>query len=271
MVGGIRLAAWLSMICLFTLGSTPSDRAVAAEPLLRAHAHNDYWHKRPLLDALDQDFASVEADVFLVDGKLLVGHSRDELKADTTLESLYLAPLARRVQANGKSVFPEAGRFFLLVDIKTDAAPTIAVLKKILQGYHSMMTYVQDGVVHPGAVTIVVSGNRPKIDAADPAPRYFGTDGRLSDLDSQMPAHAMPMISDNWSNHFSWQGDGPMPEDARTKLREVVRKAHAEGRVVRFWGTPENEVFWRELRAADVDLIGTDQLARLATFLRDAE
>ena len=26
-------------------------------PLVNAHAHNDYEHERPLLDALDQDFA----------------------------------------------------------------------------------------------------------------------------------------------------------------------------------------------------------------------
>ncbi|MCC7085781.1 MAG: phosphatidylinositol-specific phospholipase C/glycerophosphodiester phosphodiesterase family protein [Pirellulales bacterium] len=267
----MRWAAWLSLICLFTLGLAARDRAVAAEPLLKAHAHNDYWHDRPLLDALDQGFASVEADVFLVNGKLLVGHARDELKADSTLESLYLTPLARRVQANGKSVFPLATRFFLLVDIKTDADPTIAVLSKILLGYRSMMTYVEDGVVHPGAITVVVSGNRPKIDAADRAPRFFGVDGRLSDLDSQAPARVMPMISDNWSNHFSWKGSGPMPGDERTKLREIVRKVQAKGRVVRFWETPENEACWQELRAAEVDLIGTDQLERLATFLRTAE
>ena len=39
-----------------------------------AHAHNDYLHKRPLLDALAQGFCSVEADIFLVDGALLVAH-----------------------------------------------------------------------------------------------------------------------------------------------------------------------------------------------------
>jgi glycerophosphoryl diester phosphodiesterase len=76
------------------------------------------------------------------------------------------------------------------------------------------------------------------------------------------------MISDNWTSHFRWRGDGEMPAEERRKLRETVEKVHAAGRVVRFWGTPENEAVWRELRAAGVDLIGTDQLDRLATFLR---
>jgi hypothetical protein len=46
--------------------------AAAPVPLTRAHAHNDYLHARPLFDALDHGFCSVEADVWLVDGKLLV-------------------------------------------------------------------------------------------------------------------------------------------------------------------------------------------------------
>ena len=42
--------------------------AIEAGPLAQAHAHNDYEHTRPLHDALDHSFTSVEADVWLVDG-----------------------------------------------------------------------------------------------------------------------------------------------------------------------------------------------------------
>ena len=45
-------------------------------PLTKAHAHNDYEHNRPLYDALDHGFTSVESDVWLVDGELLVAHDR---------------------------------------------------------------------------------------------------------------------------------------------------------------------------------------------------
>lgn len=258
----------LLFLCTFALNQPHARVAIAAEPLLNAHAHNDYWHDRPLFDALDQGFTSVEADVYLVNGKLLVGHSRDELKADNTLQSLYLEPLARRVQASGKGVFPAGGRFFLLVDFKTDADATLQTLNSILPAFSSSLTSVKDGIPHPGAITVIVTGNRPKVDPADHAPRYFGIDGRLSDLDSRLPAHVMPMISDNWPSHFTWRGVGAIPDVERRKLREIVQKAHAAGRVVRFWGTPENETFWQELTKANVDLIGTDQLARLAAFLR---
>jgi len=237
-------------------------------PLANAHAHNDYLHPRPLLDALDHGFTSVEADVFPVDGKLLVGHTRDTLKSERTLESLYLAPLAERVRENGGQVYSKDSRFYLLIDIKRNPQDVYHELQTLLSKYNSMLTVVESGKIRPGAVTVVLTGYTPQIAFGDSRPRYAGLDGRLSDLNSHSPAHHMPMISENWSKRFTWAGKGPMPEKERTDLREIVKKAHASGRIVRFWATPENETVWRELRTADVDLINTDQLDRLAAFLR---
>ena len=70
--------------------------AADPKPLERAHAHNDYEHARPLLDALDQGFCSVEADIFLKDGQLLVAHTVLDLKPERTLQKLYLDPLRQR-------------------------------------------------------------------------------------------------------------------------------------------------------------------------------
>jgi glycerophosphoryl diester phosphodiesterase len=223
-----------------------------------------------LLDALDHGFSSVEADVFLVDGSLLVGHARAELKHDKTLESLYLKPLMERVHENGGRVHPGGKRFYLLIDIKDDAEVTYTILRDVLSKYAEMLTAIENGELRPGAVTVVISGNRPKIDSSEAGPRYAGLDGRVSDLNSDIPAHVMPMISDNWLSQFKWTGTGPMPTTERDKLRKIVGKAHAAGRVVRFWATPENEQVWRELRSAGVDLINTDQLDRLAKYLRSS-
>ena len=90
--------------------------------LPNAHAHNDYAHPRPLLDALDQGFLSVEADIYLVGGELRVGHDRQDLKPGRTLEALYLDPLANRVRKNKGTVYGQPGVLTLLVDIKEDGA-----------------------------------------------------------------------------------------------------------------------------------------------------
>src|SRR6266550_2676687 len=66
-------------------------------PLAHAHAHNDYEHARPLMDALDRGFCSVEADVWLVNGQLLVAHDLKDARPDRTLQALYLDPLRARV------------------------------------------------------------------------------------------------------------------------------------------------------------------------------
>ncbi len=98
--------------------------------------------------------------------------------------------------------------------------------------------------------------------------RLCGIDGRLSDLQTKMPADLMPLISDNWRTHFRWRGEGEMPADEQEKLESAVQQAHAAGRRIRFWATPENEQFWKVLARAGVDHINTDQLARLEKFLR---
>ncbi len=244
--------------------------ASAEEPvsaLQNAHAHNDYYHKRPLLDALDQGFCSVEADIFLADGNLLVGHSRRELKPQRTLERLYLAPLKERIDKNAGKVHPDADRFVLLVDIKQDGKKTYQALHELLVKYKDILTRVEDGKAVLGAVTVIVSGDRPKDMIAAHRVRYAGIDGRLTDLGSDSPAHLLPLVSDHWGRNFKWRGVGPMPEDEKAKLQSIVKKAHAKGRLVRFWAIPHREALWAELQTAGVDLINADNLPRLRRFL----
>jgi len=131
----------LFLLLVSTLHAQP------ATPLLRAHAHNDYEHERPLLDALDHGFTSIEADIHLVDGALLVAHDRDKVVAGRTLEALYLAPLQARVRANGGRVYPGGPPLLLLVDIKSDAEQTYTVLRDLLQQYAGMLTLFTHGSV----------------------------------------------------------------------------------------------------------------------------
>jgi hypothetical protein len=236
-------------------------------PLPNAHAHNDYEHPRPLFDALDQGFCSVEADVFLVNGKLLVGHTAFDLKPERTLESLYLVPLRERIKANGGRLYPAGPPCWLLVDVKTDAKMTYAVLDKVLSEYADILTTVDDDKADRKAITVVVSGNRAVDVMKKQTRRFAGYDGRAGDLDSAAPDHLMPWISDNWTKQVPWNGDGRIPDGDRSKLRDFVDRAHKHGRLVRFWATPENPTVWAELRAAGVDLLNTDRLADLRKFL----
>jgi hypothetical protein len=237
-------------------------------PLRHAHAHNDYAHRRPLFDALNRGFCSVEADVFLVRGRLLVGHTLLDLRTNRTLESLYLGPLRRRAEAGNGRIYPEGPPFFLLIDVKSDAGPTYQALDRLLARYADLLTVVRDGKVQRKAVTVVVSGYCDREAIGVQKVRFAAIDGRTADLSSSAPAHLIPWVSARWSSLFRWRGQGEMPASEREKLRAIVRQAHANGRLVRFWGTPEHPALWRALRAEGVDLLNTDRLDDLRRFLR---
>jgi len=248
-------------------------RAEHARPLPLAHAHNDYDHAWPLLDALDHGFTSVEVDVWLVDGKLLVAHDRDDVLPTRSLERLYLSPLEQLQRMNGGSVYPGwHGSLELLIDVKSKAGPTYAALDRVLRGHPGLMTSFTGDQAHRGAVTAVVTGHRARAAMAAEPLRYAGFDGRLSDLTSQEPASLMPLVSVDWTETFTWDGAGQMPADEEQRLRDLVATAHAHGYRLRFWETPDEPgparaAIWRKLVDAGVDQINTDDLAGLQEFL----
>jgi N-acetylmuramoyl-L-alanine amidase len=263
MLWAVVLFACISMI----VGAEDKPAAPRVVPLRQAHAHNDYEHKRPLLDALENGFCSVEADIYLVDKQLLVGHNRADLRPERTLEKLYLDPFRKLAQANGGRVYPDGPAVYLLVDVKSEARQTYAALDKVLARYAGILSVTRKGKFEARAVTVVVSGNRAQEAIAAQEVRYTGIDGRPGDLDSDKPAHLMPWISTSWGSQFNWRGKGPMPDKERARLRDFVRRAHQRGRLVRFWATPESTAVWKELLAAKVDLINTDKLPELRQFL----
>src|SRR5689334_8437966 len=122
------LAAAFQLNCL---ALTSDDQVSRVVPLKEAHAHNDYEHKRPLFDALDNGFCSVEADVFLEGDTLLVGHARADLRPGRTLEKLYLDPLRERIKTNGGRVYKNGPAIWLFVDVKTEAKSTNEAIDRV--------------------------------------------------------------------------------------------------------------------------------------------
>lgn len=254
-----------------TPAAAPSTQAAPA-PDPRGHSHNDYRRPRPLLDAIDAGMGSIEADVFPVEGDLLVGHDREELRPGRTLRAMYLDPLARllRDEPDRLPSGPGGGPLILLVDIKADGPAAYAILEQQLEPLRAFLTRYEHGTVIDGRVTVVLSGARPIDTLASQPSRLAFIDGRLADLelpDGQRPRSLVPLISDSWTGRFSWLGFGPMPEEERRRLRGDVERAHRAGRLMRFWGTPNAEPVWQELLDAGVDLLNNDRPADAAGFI----
>lgn len=216
-----------------------------------AHSHNDYEQPRPLLDALALGFDSVEADVWLVDGRLLVAHEVGQVQPGRTLEALYLDPLREWVKQ------PGARPLILLIDVKSEAVATYAALDAVLEKYPDLATHVR----------FIISGNRTREVMAAQAGRRAAMDGRMDDLATDAPADLIPLVSDNWAKFFTWRGEGDFPAADQAQLRQFVAQARARHRLLRFWNTPNRPEVWRVLREAGVDVIGTDDLLALRGFL----
>ncbi|NBD17794.1 MAG: hypothetical protein GVY04_17185 [Cyanobacteria bacterium] len=263
--------------------SVPTPRE---EALPNTHAHNDYEHQYPLLDALSNGFVSVEADIWLYpddNENLRVAH--DPVEDPTilpTLEELYLDPLQELKEAfdNG-GVYADGTPLTLLVDLKSEGLSTYQRLDEVLAEYEAespglLTTYTQDEsgdyTVTPGAVTPIISGDRPREFMESQEVRYAGYDGRKDDIGTDTDPNFMPLISDNWNNFFTdelaWDGIGEIPEDTEAELNDIVSEVQAEDKIFRFWNLPQDAPnVWEPLYEAGVDLINTDNLEGLSTFI----
>jgi hypothetical protein len=259
----------LAILCvaaiIFASESFGEDRL----PLInRAHAHNDYLHPRPLQDALDCGFCSVEADIFLKNGSLLVAHESRETQPDKTLQALYLDPLRKRVQQNNGRVFPGSPEFTLLIDIKEDWRSIYPALRRVLIDYGDILSTFENGNKKTNAVQVIISGNRDIKMFDRETVRYAAFDGDFDNVGDGVSSTLIPWISINWKTQFTWNGVDALPESERSHLKQLVTRVHAEHRLLRFWNAPDNLRSWTVLDEAGVDLINTDNLVGVRNFFQ---
>ena len=253
------------------LGSAQVAAPVAApDPALRLHGHNDYLQPVPCTRALELGLGSLEADVYLVDGELRVGHERWQLRPGRTLRSLYLDPLSAAWSRRGGALLPHGRPLVLLVDIKADGALVYAELRCELAAFAPMLTRFVGDRIEPGAVTVLLSGDRPRALVAAEPERLCALDGRLGDLDASPspPAALVPWVSDTWRKLSDWSGSDELLPDERQRVAALVAKAHAQGRELRFWSAPDRAEAWAALFDLGIDRICTDQPQRAVDWLR---
>ena len=242
----------MKRIALFCLLSFASQ---AQSPLLKAHAHNDYEHERPFFEAFQLGFGSIEADVYAVNGQLLVGHERNQLSLNRNLKDLYIDPIIRVLKTNKEGNFHQ-----LLIDSKTSADSTLPLIIAALKPHAEIMQ--QKGF------RIVISGNRPKPSQYIESPVWITFDGRS---DERFPTNKVELESESMLKFGFWNGQGPIPAGLKEKLKIYVDQVHATGRKVRLWATPDTLLGFQSLLDIGVDYIGTDKLSLLADYLKFSE
>ncbi|CAK4030038.1 Altered inheritance of mitochondria 6 [Lecanosticta acicola] len=152
----------------------PTDATRDVIPI-PCHSHNDYWRRVPLFDAIHWGCTGVEADVWLFDQELYVGHNTAALTKNRTFQHLYVNPLVDLLdkmnpdtefgKTTGHGVFDEDPErsLVLLVDFKTGGHDTFPFLYKQLSALREKdyLTYWDGKELHSRAVTVVGTGNTP--------------------------------------------------------------------------------------------------------------
>ncbi|MGH3429081.1 MAG: hypothetical protein ACRDQZ_16200, partial [Mycobacteriales bacterium] len=256
--GSLTRAAYRGWTAFRTTGGRALPQG---PPIPGSHSHNDSQQHVPLWTALRHGFVSVEADTWAVDGQLLVGHDRADLRPVRTLQTTYLEPLAMLIAETG-AVHPGfGGPFRLLLDVKNDPDVTYSLLEGALAEYAEIVTRYDGARVTIGLVSVVMTGDYPWETIGSQRHRLVACDGQLSDPKSYASATLMPTVSEPWHNQFRWRGFGNIPTEEREKLHRITAETAASGRTLRFWGTPlgpahARRAIWNELAAAGVGYIG---------------
>lgn len=116
----------------------------------------------------------VEADVWLFDAELYVGHSASALNEEHTLQSLYIDPLLKLLARSSSAIHSTSGTvgifetapaqtLVLLIDFKNAAEEAFQVVQKQLQPLREegLLSYWNGEEVISRAVTVVGTGSAP--------------------------------------------------------------------------------------------------------------
>lgn len=281
------------------LSSWPTDFSRDINPI-PCHSHNDYWRLVPLYNAISAGCISVEADIWLYDEELYVGHSVASLTKNRTLNNLYISPLLDILsRQNPKTPFHPglgegrpAGVFdtvpnqslVLLLDFKTSGEALWPYVQSALQPFREQnyLTHVNGTQIIQGAITIVGTGNTPfnLISSSESNPHqdiFF--DAPLHELGSSKSnngAKAMNLdatytpfnsyyASTSFQKVFGRLVNNRFSDAQLAILRAQISGAQSKGLKARYWETPNWPIglrnhVWEVLVQEGLDLLNVDDL-----------
>ncbi|KAL8737194.1 MAG: hypothetical protein Q9181_001920 [Wetmoreana brouardii] len=279
--------------------ASPADFSRGIIPI-SCHSHNDYERQVPLYEALNVGCTSVEADIWLRDQDLLVGHTEDSLTPARTLRSLYLNPLLSILNCQnpglvhtsglGRSLTPQGvytssphTSVALLIDLKTSSADALPVLQDQLSSLRSQhfLTYFNGTDLIQGPMTVVSTGNTDfHTLISNTTYRDVFFDAPLDHLWGEDSPTDATLYNDENSYYASvsfassigktWLGT-LVPQQVY-KIRGQIKGAHEKGLKVRYWDTPawpkslRNHI-WDLLLREGTDILNVDDLKAARDFL----
>jgi alkaline phosphatase len=235
--------------------------AVYAQKSSVIFSHNDYLQEKPFETAYSLQVGYVEADVFLRDNNLMVAHTASEINESRTLDNLYLEPIRNKIKNNSGNIFPNVTqKLTLMIDLKSEGIPTLNAIVDHLKNYKEITSCE--------TLTIAISGNVPDTSQWKQFPTFITFDGRPTRKYSTQHLQRVSFISNSFSTYSKWDGKGEIPDVDLKKIRDVIASVHSQGKKIRFWGAPDVPNAWKRFLQLGVDIIGTDKIKEVQSFLK---
>lgn len=267
------------------------------------HSHNDYWRDVPFYSALSVGAVSIEADVWLYNETLYVGHDPEALTKERTLEALYINPILDTLQRqnpetpftkgpskNGVYDTRPSQTLYLFVDVKTDGPTTWPYVIKALEPLRKAdyLTTYRSGNPSPLVVqrpiTVIGTGNTPLSQIESASERDYFYDAPLGLLNTtgtpptgaaNLTNYTSPIASASFSVQIGSivgnkaNANHLLNDTQLARLRAQVATAHTKRMAVRYWNLPAwpiatRDALWKLLVDEGVDLINADDLRAAA-------
>jgi len=232
---------------------------------------------------------SVEADVWLVNGTLYIGHDVQSLTPHRTFDGLYIQPLVQILEnANPTTPFteqagpqPQLGVFdrdgtqtlYLFVDVKTDGQETWPFVVSALQPLRDRgwLTKVNGSTITGGPITVVGTGNTPLDQLTNVTSRDVFFDGPLGALTAEFTPSLSPVASGDFAALVGWDGRTPANDLTIKIIAGEIQRAHDAGVKTRYWNTPLYPIYardavWQAVMGQGSDLLNADDLEAAADF-----
>jgi hypothetical protein len=163
--------------------------------------------------------------VYLVNGDLLVAHDADHIRLDRTLEALYLDPPCEPVWHSDGHLYQQGLECTLLIDVKSPAESTYAVLREVVARYADILTRFRGDTVEPRALTAIISSRwTSSLNGSTSTSLLLSRSGLRRvrvPADGRTRARGVGHVSTAARGQYSGDGDMADPESAPTTATGV--------------------------------------------------
>ncbi len=244
------------LVCFFIAASQLVTAQKENTSQFQIHSHNDYHQNVPFWTAYANGLHSIEVDVFFKNDVIYATHGEGEIIEARTLENLYLQPLKKTISLQ----MGNSRKLQLLIDVKSEAYSTLKKLIYVLKKYPE--------IINDKNISIVISGNRPKINDYVNYPDYIHFDYQsLAEISDAKILNKIALISLNFKNFTVWNGKGRLTAKDLKKVSSIIKQAHSFKKPFRFWGAPDSKTAWKVFKELGVDFINTDMPHKASTYL----